>query len=169
MNYLFIYFQIYKFNLYIYIFLIYVLYFYIFRVKHVIMFLATSILLLFMMASTNREQPLARQTNVVHHESGCLKANSNVSPPGCCCDLMPSKPGLLERGMTEAKQPTCSLTCNVTKCESKCCMTCKHLVLGSSFSSNLTNKNYNIVNPNDTMDKILFPITLNNLNLITWF
>ena len=96
------------------------------------MFLATSILLLFMMASTNRGQPLARQTNVVHHESGCLKADSNVSPPGCCCDMMSSKPGLLGRGMTEAKQPTCSPTCNVTKCESKCCMTCKHLVLGSS-------------------------------------
>ena len=55
---------------------------------------------------------------------------------------MPSKPGLLGRGMIEAKQPTCSPTCNVTKCVSKRCMTCKHLVLGSGFSSNLTNKNY---------------------------
>ena len=44
--------------------------------------------------------------------------------------------------MIEAKQPTCSPTCNVTKCASKRCMTCKHLVLGSGFSSNLTNKNY---------------------------
>ena len=86
------------------------------------MFLAASILLMFMMASINRVQPLARQNNVVHHESGCLKADSNVSPPGCCHDVMPSKPGLLGRGMTEAKQPTCSPTCsptcNVTKCES---------------------------------------------------
>ena len=86
------------------------------------MFLAASILLIFMMASINRGQPLARQTNVVHHESGCLKGDSNVSPPGCCHDVMPSKPGLLGRGMTEAKQPTCSPTCsptcNVTKCES---------------------------------------------------
>ena len=89
------------------------------------MFLATSILLMFMMALINRGQPLAWQTNVVHHKSGCLKANSNVSPPGCCHDVMPSKPGLLGRGMTEAKQPTCY----VTKCESKRCMTCKHLVL----------------------------------------
>ena len=42
------------------------------------------------------------------------------------------------------KQPTCSPsspTCNVIKCESKRCMTCKNLVLGNSFSSNLTNKN----------------------------
>ena len=79
---------------------------------------------------------------MVHHESGCLKADSNVSPPCCCCDVMPSKPGLLGRGMIEAKQPTCSPTCNVTKCASKRCMTCKHLVIGSGFSSNLTNKNY---------------------------
>ena len=35
--------------------------------------------------------------------------------------------------MIEAKQPTCSPTCNVTKCASKRCMTCKHLVLGSVF------------------------------------
>ena len=70
---------------------------------------------MFMMALTNMGQSLARQTNVMHHESGCLKAYSNVSPPGCCCDRMPSKPGLLGRGMTEAKQPTCSTTCNVTK------------------------------------------------------
>ena len=67
---------------------------YMLRVKHVFMFLATSILLMFMMASINRGQPLAWQTNVVHHESGCLKADSNVSPPGCCHDVMPSKPGL---------------------------------------------------------------------------
>ena len=33
-------------------------------------------------------------------------------------------------------------------------MTCKHLVLGSTFSSNLTNKNYNVVSPNNTMDCI---------------
>ena len=86
-------------------------------------------------------------------------ADSNVSPPGCCHeshDVMPSKPGLLGRGMTQAKQPTCSPTCsptcNVTKYESKHCMTCKHLVLGSTYSSNLTNKNYNVVSPNDTMD-----------------
>ena len=97
------------------------------------MFLATSILLIFMMASINRGHPLARQTNVVHHESGCLKADSNVSPPGCCHDVMPSKSGLLGRSMTEAEQPTCSPTCsptcNVTKCGSKHCMTCMHLVL----------------------------------------
>ena len=31
-------------------------------------------------------------------------------------------------------------------------MTCMNLVLGSSFSSNLTNKNYIIVSPNDTMN-----------------
>ena len=53
------------------------------------------------------------------------------------------------KGYDRGKQPTCSPTCNVTKCESKHCITCKHLVLGSS---NLTNKNYNIVSPNDTMD-----------------
>ena len=47
-------------------------------------FLATSILLMFMMASIDRGQPLARHTNVVHHESGCLKADSNISPTGCC-------------------------------------------------------------------------------------
>ena len=110
---------------------------------------------MFMMASINRGQPLARHTNVVHHESGCLKADSKVSPTGCCYDVIPSKPGLPGRGMTEAKQPTCSPsspTCNVIKCESKRCMTCKHLVLGNSFSSNLTNKNYNVLSPNDTID-----------------
>ena len=76
------------------------------KVKHVIMFLATSILLMFMMALTNTGQPLARQTNVVYHESGCLKVNSNVSPSGCCCDVMPSKPGLLGRGIYDRGQPT---------------------------------------------------------------
>ena len=51
---------------------------------------------MFMMASTNRGQPLAGQTNVVYHESRCLKADSNVSPPGCC-DMMSSKSDLLGR------------------------------------------------------------------------
>ena len=68
---------------------------------------------MFMMASTNRRQPLPWQTKVVHLESRCLKADSNVSPPGCCNDVMLSKPGLLGSDITEAMQPTCNPTCNV--------------------------------------------------------
>ena len=53
--------------------------------------------------------------------------------------------------MADVTQPTCSPTCNVIKGESKHCMTSKHLLRGSSFSSNVTNK-YNVVSPNDTMN-----------------
>ena len=72
---------------------------------------------------------------MVHHESGHLKAGSNVSPLGCCDAVK------VRRGGADAKQPTCISTCNVIKCERTHCMTCKHLVLGSSFSSNVTNNN----------------------------
>ena len=94
-----------------------------------------------MMASTNRGQPATSPANQCGAPRVWVLKGGHISPPCCCCDVMPSKPGLLGRGMIEAKQPTCSPTCNVTKCASKRCMTCKHLVLGSGFSSNLTNKN----------------------------
>ena len=40
---------------------------------------------------------------------------------GCCYDAMPSKP-LPGRGIADSQQQVC----NVTKCGSKRCLTCKH-------------------------------------------
>ena len=98
------------------------------------------------MASFNRGQPPARQTKVVHHGFGCIKAGSTGLGSDCRNDDISLKPSVEGRGMADAQQS------NVTKCGSDRCKTCNHLVEGNSFTSNLTKVNYNVVSPNDDMD-----------------
>ena len=102
----------------------------------------------FMIASINRGQPLAWQTKVVHHQSGCLKADlTGLKGANRCYDTMPSKP-VKGRGIVEGQQ----FSSSVTRCGSKCCKTCFHILEGDSFTSNITIVKYNVVSPNSDMD-----------------
>ena len=81
------------------------------------------------MASFNRGQPPARQTKVVHHGFGCIKAGSTGLGSDCRNDDISLKPSVEGRGIADVQQST------VTKCGSDRCKTCNHLVEGNSFTS----------------------------------
>ena len=74
---------------------------------------------------------------MVHQGFGCIKTDSTRMRVGmtnsCCYDTVPSKP-VVGRGMVDSQQHIC----NVTKCGSKRCLTCKHIDERSSFTSNIT-------------------------------
>ena len=61
--------------------------------------------------------------------------------------LHESKP-VKGRGIVEGQQ----FNSNVTRCGSKHCKTCFHLVEGDSFTSNITNIKYSVVSRNSDMD-----------------
>ena len=96
------------------------------------------------MASFNRGQLPARQTKVVHHRPGWIKAGTirgvNMN---CRYDAVSSKP-IMGRDIVDVPQ-----SLRVSKCGSDRCKTCVHMIQGDSFISNTTNNKYNIVSPVD--------------------
>ena len=101
------------------------------------------------MASNSRGQPLAWQTKVVHQYLGALKAGSKpFLVSGGDNDTVSSKP-ITGRDMVDAT--ILNLSCCVSKCGSKKCKTCDHIIEGDNFVSNITNKRYKVVSPNGCM------------------
>ena len=62
----------------------------------------------------------------------------------CNNDVSPSKPCSQGRGEIDALHANNSC---VVRCGGSRCKTCKHLVVGNSFASNVTRKSYNISCP----------------------
>ena len=75
-----------------------------------------SVIELLIMARLRRGQPPARQTKVVHHEPGCLKAGSSCGGLGCRNDVTSSKPTSVGRDVAEALQSRVS-KCSSTRCK----------------------------------------------------
>ena len=82
------------------------------------------------MASLNRGQPPAWHTKVVHQGPGCLKAGSKGEPTVV---VMLCPQSLL---MTDVVQS------EVTSCGNK---PCTHIVIGSTFRSNINGRVYSIL------------------------
>ena len=80
-----------------------------------------------MMASFSRGQSPARQTKVVHHRPGWIKAGTirgvNMN---CRYDAVSSKP-IMGRDIVEVPQ-----SLRVSKCGSDRCKTCVHMIQGDS-------------------------------------
>ena len=87
----------------------------------------------------NDMQLPARQTKVVDESQRPLKTGS----PGCGSlrnDGTSSKPYCKGRDVAEDSQGGACVEC----CGSKRCKTCDHIFVGSTFSSNVTSKSYNV-------------------------
>jgi len=63
-------------------------------------------------------------------------------------DAVSSKP-ITGRDMVDAT--ILNLSCCVSKCGSKKCKTCDHIIEGDTFISNITNKRYKVISPNGCM------------------
>ena len=70
----------------------------------------------------------------------------------CDYDAKSSNPNLQGRDVVDATQD--KHICRVNKCGSNRCKTCSHICEGDVFTSNLTQKTYNIVSPNMNTTKI---------------
>ena len=97
-------------------------------------------LIIMKMASLNRGQPPAWHTKVVHQGPGCLKAGSKGEPTVV---VMLCPQSLL---MTDVVQS------EVTSCGNK---PCTHIVIGSTFRSNINGRVYSIL---DCSSKILWKV-----------
>ena len=100
------------------------------------------------MASFNRGQLPARQTKVVDENQCPLKTGSPGCGGVCNNDVSPSKPCSQGRGGIDALHVNNSC---VVHCGGSRCKTCKHLVVGNSFASNVTGKSYNISCPSGSI------------------
>ena len=102
-----------------------------------------------MMATKNRGQSPARQTKVMDSYPGPVKKGRNQKIRFCDNEALPSKPVTIGRGLADDSQTKSS--CKVTKCGKSRCKTCKHIVEGDSFVSNVTGKRYNVSSTNTIM------------------
>ena len=105
-----------------------------------------------MMATTVRGQSPARQTKVMDSYPGPVKkgrTQKNRKIRFCDNEAVPSKPVMIGRGSADDTQTKPS--CKVTKCGKSRCKTCKHIVEGDSFMSNVTGKRYNVSSTNTVM------------------
>ena len=94
------------------------------------------------MATKTRGRSLARQIKVTDSCSSPLKKGRQGSATSSCdIDVVSSKPTHVGRDATEAPQDTDTV---VSRCGSKKCKTCKHIVEGDSFCSNTTGKKYTV-------------------------
>ena len=94
------------------------------------------------MATKTRGRSLARQTKVTDSCPSPLKKGRQGSATSSCDnDVVSSKPTHVGRDATEAPQDTDTV---VSRCGSKKCKTCKHIVEGDSFCSNTTGKKYTV-------------------------
>ena len=89
------------------------------------------------MVSFNRGQLPARKTKVVDENQRPLKTGSPGCGGVCNNDVSPSKPCSQGRGGIDAVHAnnSCVVCCGGSRCK-----TCKHLVVGNSFASNVTGK-----------------------------
>ena len=86
----------------------------------------------------------AWQTKVVDENQRPLKTGSPGCGGVCNNDVSSSKPCSQGRGGIDALHANHSC---VVRCGGSRCKTCKHLVVGNSFASNVTGKSYNISCP----------------------
>ena len=133
------------------------------------------------MATIQRGQPPARQTKVVHSHPSALKEGAQFTyaiPQVCAYDAASSKPASVGRDVADVSTHainahsrtdatatvdscggsenavdggTVGCTCKVKKCDSKRCMTCKHLVEGDCFISNTTNRRFRVLGSDTAM------------------
>ena len=82
----------------------------------------------------------------MHHGPGCIKAGTNCGGLGGGNDVTSSKPAYVGRDGTEAPQS------RVNKCGGIRCKTCDFINVGSSFKSNVTNRDYNVASPHACID-----------------
>ena len=99
------------------------------------------------MASFDRGQLLAWHTKVVDKGQCPLKTGSTM---GWVCrhDVSSSKPDTLGRDEIDDTQTNCKSML----CGSKRCKTCDHLVVGSTFTSTVTKRVYNVVSPSSIVN-----------------
>ena len=94
------------------------------------------------MAFLSKGQLPAQHTKVVDKGQCPLKTDSTMGYV-CKHEVSSSKPNVMGRDETDNIQTNFKSV----KCGSRKCMTCDHLVEGNSFTSNVTNRVYNVVSP----------------------
>ena len=97
------------------------------------------------MASFSRGQLSARHTKIVDKGQCPLKTGS-IMGDVCRHDASSSKPDMLGRDGTDDTQ-TKSMICG-----SRGCKTCDHLVVGDTFTSNVTKRVYSVVSPSSIVN-----------------
>ena len=95
--------------------------------------------------SFERGQPPAWQTKVVDGDLCSLKSGQAcLSVPACANDTSSSKSTLVGRDAVDVlTQAICG--CVVGACGSVRCKTCKHISQGSTFTSNVTKRSYDVI------------------------
>ena len=113
----------------------------------------------FTFAAFIRGQSPARQTKVVDHGLGPVKAGqTRLCVPVCVNDASSSKPTSVGRDVVDGHTQTnsvgcvvdcvvdCEVGCVVGVCGSVRCKTCVHMSQGNTFMSNVTQKCYKVIN-----------------------
>ena len=116
-------------------------------------------------ASFSRGQPPARRTKVVDDGLRPLKPGQTcLSVPVCANDATSSKSTLVERDAADVHAQT-NCSCVLSECGSVRCKTCKHMSQGSSFTSNVTKRSYEVISSNTSMtctsDNVVYLISCN--------
>ena len=101
---------------------------------------------------------------MVDYGLGPLKAGSTcLYVPVCANDTTFSKPTSVGRNAVDVQTQTNNVSCVACVCGSVRCKTCKHVVQGSTFKSNVTRKSYTIVSSNCSMtcatDNVIYLIS----------
>ena len=114
-------------------------------------------------ASFYRGQPLAWQTKVVDGDLRPLKPDqTRLSVPDCTNDGASPNPTTRGRDVPDDHVHT-NCGCVVSICGSVRCKTCKHISQGSTFTSNVTKKSYEVVSSGTSMscvdDNVVYLIT----------
>ena len=102
------------------------------------------------MESCSRGQLPAWHTKAVDESQRPLKTGS-LGSGVCSNDVKSSKPCVLTQGrdLTDDSQTGC--VCECVCCGSRKCKTCDHLLEGSTFTSNVTCKQYHVCSPSKSM------------------
>ena len=120
-------------------------------------------------ASFNRGQPPARRTKVVDDDLRPLKPGLTcLSVPVCADDAASPNPTTQGRDVADAHGQT-NCGCVVSACGSVHCKTCRHISQGSTFTSNVTKRSYEVVSSSAsktcTSENVVYLITCNKCGI----
>ena len=123
-------------------------------------------------ASFSRGQPPARQTKVVDGGLRPLKPGlTRLSVPVCTNDVASPNPTTQGRDVADAhvQNKNCKCGCVVSACGSVRCKTCIHTSQGSTFTSSVTKRSYEVVSNNTSMtctsENVVYLITCNRCGI----
>ena len=120
-------------------------------------------------APFNRGQPPARRTKVVDGDLRPLKPGLTcLSVPVCADDAASPNPTTQGRDVADAHAQT-NCGCVVSACGSVRCKTCRHISQGSTFTSNVTKRSYEVVSSSASMtctsENVVYLITCNKCGI----